>query len=145
MKTTFFVLLAALFTFPLSAQLWQPDFESAQQLAAKDQQPIVLVFSGSDWCAPCIKLEREIWSQEAFTKATTGHFVFYKADFPRRKANHLPKEVSDRNAKLAEQYNLEGSFPLVVVLTPEGEVLGRTGYKSTTPTEYAALLKSFAK
>lgn len=145
MKTIFFTLLVALFALPLSAQFWQPDFTTAQQVAAKKGQNIVLVFSGSDWCAPCIKLERDVWEQAEFTAAAEGDFVFYKADFPRRKANKLSKEVNERNASLAELYNTQGSFPLVVVLSPEGDVLGQTGYKKVGPTEYAEILKSFTE
>lgn len=130
---------------PLSAQLWQPDFTTAQQVAADSSKNIVLVFSGSDWCAPCIKLERDVWGQTAFADAVRADFVFYKADFPRRKANKLPEEVSARNASLAELYNTQGSFPLVVVLSPEGDLLGQTGYKNVSPAEYADLLRSFAK
>lgn len=139
------MLLLALFALPLSAQLWQPDFETAQTVAAIKEQNIVLVFSGSDWCAPCIKLERDIWEQEEFASAVGEDFVFYKADFPRRKANKLTKEVSQRNASLAELYNTRGSFPLVVVLSPEGDLLGQTGYKKVSPTAYADILKGIAK
>ncbi|MFK8165303.1 MAG: thioredoxin family protein [Lewinella sp.] len=145
MKFTFFTLLIALFVLPLSAQLWQTDFETAQKIAADKKRNIVLVFSGSDWCAPCIKLERDVWEQEEFAAAVGEEFVFYKADFPRRKANKLPKKVSDRNASLAERYNTRGAFPLVVVLSPEGDLLGQTGYKKVSPAAYADLLKGFAK
>lgn len=145
MKTTFFALQLALLTMPLSAQLWQPDFQTAQRMAADSGKNIILVFSGSDWCAPCIKLERDVWEQPAFVEAAGTDFVFYKADFPRRKANKLPKEVSELNASLAEQYNNLGSFPLVVVLSPEGKVIGRTGYKKVSPEGYADLLKSFTE
>ncbi|WP_020567387.1 thioredoxin family protein [Neolewinella persica] len=145
MKTAFLALLIALFTLPLSAQLWQPDFETAQKVAAEKGQNIVLVFSGSDWCAPCIKLERDVWEQEEFATAAGENFVFYKADFPRRKANKLSKETSERNASLAELYNTRGSFPLVVVLSPEGDLLGQTGYKKISPVEYADMLKNFTE
>lgn len=145
MRIILFSLLVALFAFPLSAQLWQPDFTTAQQVAAEKGQNIVLVFSGSDWCAPCIKLERDVWEQAEFADAAQGDFVFYKADFPRRRANKLSEEVSTRNASLAELYNTQGAFPLVVVLSPEGDLLGQTGYKKVSPIEYADLLKSFTE
>ncbi|MFO7824457.1 MAG: hypothetical protein R6V72_11015 [Cyclobacterium sp.] len=45
----------------VSAQEWQLDLNKAQKLAQETDRNIILVFSGSDWCAPCIKLEREIW------------------------------------------------------------------------------------
>lgn len=143
MKISFLTLLIGLITLPLSAQIWQPDFATAQQVAAEKEQNIVLVFSGSDWCAPCIKLDREIWTQETFAAAAGDDFVFYKADFPRRKANKLDEKVAERNAALAEKYNTVGSFPLVVILSPEGDLLGQTGYKKVSPVEYAELLKSF--
>lgn len=145
MKTTFFALLLVLFTEPLPAQLWESDFSTAQKAAADSGKNIVLVFSGSDWCAPCIKLERDVWEQAEFVEAAQADFVFYKADFPRRKANKLAADVSARNASLAEQYNTRGAFPLVVVLSPEGELLGQTGYKKVSPEAYAVLLKSFTK
>lgn len=132
-------------TLSLSAQLWQPDFASAQATAKEANKNLVIVFSGSDWCGPCIKLARDIWDQEAFFLPAEAAFVFYKADFPRRKANKLSEEVSATNAGLAEQYNQRGSFPLVVIVTPEGEVLGSTGYKKVSPTDYLEILQSFAK
>jgi len=48
------------------AQEWHTDFVKAKEIATKENKTIVLVFQGSDWCAPCIKLDREIWSSEVF-------------------------------------------------------------------------------
>ncbi len=127
----------------LHAQTWSASYAEAQSLASEEGKNVVLVFAGSDWCAPCIRLERDIWEAEGFAEEAGADFVFYKADFPRRKANQLPEEVAERNAQLAERYNTVGSFPLVVVLTPAGEVLGQTGYKKVSPTEYLDLLRAF--
>ena len=66
-----------------------------------------------------------------------------KADFPKKKANKLSKEQQDKNDLLAEKYNQNGYFPLVVVLDKTGKVLGTTGYKNITPAEYIKLLSSF--
>jgi len=68
-----------------------------------------------------------------------------KADFPRRKANQLDSEQVRKNTLLAEKYNPAGYFPFVVVLNSDGKVLGETGYKKVTPTEYIAQLKAFEK
>jgi hypothetical protein len=68
-----------------------------------------------------------------------------KADFPRRKANQLESEQIKRNTLLAEKYNPSGYFPFVVVLNSEGKVLGETGYKNVSPTEYIAQLTAFEK
>jgi thioredoxin-related protein len=127
----------------LKAQEWETDFEKAKEIAKQKNQNIVLVFSGSDWCAPCIKLEKEIWSSDEFKKFAKENVVLVKADFPRRKENKLPKEQLEKNNKLAEQYNQQGFFPFVVVLNGEGKILGSTGYKKVSPEEYVAILDSY--
>lgn len=129
----------------LSAQTWSESFTNAQALAKEEGKNVVIVFAGSDWCAPCIRLEREIWESRSFNSLAGEDFVFYKADFPRRKANKLSEEVAAQNGQLAEKYNTNGAFPLVVVISPEGKVLGKTGYKKVTPAEYLAILQGFAK
>ena len=127
----------------LIAQEWQTDFEQAKAKAAEQNQNIILVFQGSDWCAPCIKLDREVWSTEEFKTYAKNHFVMLLADFPRKKENVLSAEQQEKNNKLAEKYNGNGYFPFVVVLNKDGKVLGETGYKKITPAEYIDLLESF--
>lgn len=135
--------LVAITTIPLKAQNWQTDIDQAKALAAKEKRKIVLVFQGSDWCAPCIKLEREIWSTVEFNDYAKDHFVMLQADFPRKKNNQLSVELQEHNNKLAERYNKHGYFPFVLVLDKEGNVLGETGYKKISPSEYINLLESF--
>ena len=137
------VLLIMLLPFMIQAQDWQTDFETAKNLAADQDKPIILVFQGSDWCAPCIKLEKEIWSSEDFIAYSKEHYIMLKADFPRKRQNSLSAEQQEKNNALAEKYNKEGYFPLVVVLDKEGKVLGTTGYKKLTPSEYIEFLNSF--
>lgn len=127
------------------SQNWLLNFDQAKQEAQSKNQPIVLVFQGSDWCAPCIKLDREVWSTEAFTKYAASHFVMLQADFPRRKKNALTDEQQERNNALAEKYNKQGIFPFVVILDASGHVLGETGYKKMTPEAYITHLNSFLK
>ncbi|WP_116124674.1 thioredoxin family protein [Lewinella sp. IMCC34183] len=145
MKTLILSLTFLLVSLTATAQEWAPDFATAEAEAAAADKAVVLVFSGSDWCAPCIKLDREIWQDASFQEQAAADFVFYRADFPRKKENQLPAELSASNGKLAEQYNRRGAFPLVVVLTPEGEVLGETGYQKVSPDEYLAVLTGFRK
>lgn len=125
------------------AQEWQTDFERAKAIAAKENREIIMVFQGSDWCAPCIKLDREIWSSEEFKSYAKDHFVMMKVDFPRKKANALVPEQQEKNNKLAETYNKQGYFPFVVVFDAQGHKLGETGYKKMTPEEYIQHLLSF--
>ena len=125
------------------AQEWQTDFEQAKTLATKENREIIMVFQGSDWCAPCIKLDREIWSSEKFRSYAKDHFVMLQVDFPRKKANALTPEQQEKNNKLAETYNKQGFFPFVVVLDSHGHKLGETGYKKMAPDEYIKHLLSF--
>ncbi|WP_179316905.1 thioredoxin family protein [Winogradskyella undariae] len=128
---------------PLVAQEWHTDIAIAKEIAEKESKPIILVFQGSDWCAPCIKLNREIWSTDVFKKYAHENYVMLQADFPRRKKNTLPDAQTKSNAKLAETYNKNGIFPFVVVLDSNGKVLGETGYKKTTPKNYIKEINTF--
>jgi thioredoxin-related protein len=127
------------------SQNWKADFEDAKATAAKENKNIVLVFSGSDWCAPCIKLDKVVWQSEDFKKEAEKNWVTYKADFPKKKANQLTPELTEANKKLAEKYNKNGSFPLVVLLDPSGKVIGMTGFKNVSAADYITLLHSFEK
>lgn len=141
----FYFAIAVLFIGTLTSfgQDWQTDVATAKELASKENKSIVLVFQGSDWCAPCIKLDKEIWSTEEFKNYAAEHFVMLQADFPKRKKNALPKEQQLKNNDLAEKYNTKGYFPFVVVLDESGKVLGQTSYKKLKPKEYITLLESF--
>ncbi len=129
----------------VNAQEWQTDFAKAKEIASKADKPIILVFQGSDWCAPCIKLDREIWSTEAFKTYAAKHYVMLQADFPRKKKNALSETQTKANALLAEKYNKQGYFPFVVVLDANGKVLGENSYKKTTPENYIKELNAFTK
>ena len=127
------------------SQEWQTNFEEAKKIATEQDKNVVIVFSGSDWCAPCIKLDKNIWQSEAFKKEAAAKWVLVKANFPRKKANELPKEQTEHNRKLAEKYNIEGSFPLVVVLDKNGKVLGKMGFKNVSPEEYIKMIHALEK
>ena len=127
----------------VSAQEWITDLDDAKNMASEKSRNIVLVFQGSDWCAPCILLEREIWSSDEFREYAKDHFIMLKADFPRKEKNKPSKEQQEKNNLLAEKYNRQGYFPFVVVLDKDGKVLGQTGYKKISPSEYIDLLASF--
>ena len=122
------------------SQDWKYNFDEAKKSAAKQDKNIIIVFSGSDWCAPCIKLDRNIWQSDAFKKEAAQDWIIVRADFPRKKTNELSKEQTEHNRKLAEKYNLEGSFPLVVILDKNGKVLGKMGFKNVSPEEYIKMI-----
>ena len=126
-----------------NAQNWLTNFEEAKNISNKENKHIILVFQGSDWCAPCIKLDREIWSTPEFIKYSKEHFIMVKADFPRKSKNKLTESQQKQNNQLMEKYNTQGYFPFVAVLDKNGKMLGNTGYKKTSPSEYIKLLTSF--
>ena len=118
------------------AQEWLTKLDEAKSKATETNQNILLVFSGSDWCVPCMKLEKSIWNSEEFKTFSDDHFVLLRADFLKQKKNRLSEEQQAHNEQLAEKYNPNGFFPLVLVLNNEGGVLGQTGYKNVSPSEY---------
>ena len=124
---------------------WTTDFSKAQQQAAQEHKMILLNFSGSDWCIPCIKMHKEIFDSPEFTQFANDHLVLVNADFPRSKKNALSAELLKANEKLAEQYNSKGSFPLTLLLDAEGHVIKSwDGYKKTSPSEFVAQMQSTA-
>lgn len=146
MKKHISTLVVILFSFNgLIGQEWQTNLDEAKEIASIESKPIILVFQGSDWCAPCIKLDREIWSTDTFKKYSSENYVMLQADFPKRKKNALSEAQTTANAKLAEAYNKNGIFPFVVVLDSKGKVLGETSYKKTTPENYIKELNTFTK
>mgnify|MGYP006150018851 FL=1 len=146
MKKHILTLVVILFFFNgLIGQEWQTNLDEAKEIASIESKPIILVFQGSDWCAPCIKLDREIWSTDTFKKYSSENYVMLQADFPKRKKNALSEAQTTANAKLAEAYNKNGIFPFVVVLDSKGKVLGETSYKKTTPENYIKELNTFTK
>ena len=139
---TFLVLLIASLGY---AQDWNYNFEDAKALAKEQNKDIVIIFSGSDWCAPCIRLDKNIWQSDAFKKEATEKWILVKANFPRKKANQLSEEQETHNRNLAEKYNVEGSFPLVVLLDKDGKVLGKMGFKNVAPEEYIKMMHALKK
>ena len=127
------------------SQEWKTNFEVAKTEATNQNKNILLVFSGSDWCGPCIKLDRDIWKSACFMEFAKNNLILERADFPKKKQNQLTPEIKELNQSLAEKYNKDGMFPLVVVVDKNGKVLGKTGYKNVSPQEYVNILKSFLK
>ena len=125
-------------TAPTSA--WTSDLSAALAQAKANQQPVLAVFSGSDWCKPCMMLKQEVFDQPEFAQYAQGKFVLARFDFPRNKKNRLDPAQTKRNEEAAAQINKEGVFPAVVLLSPEGKVLARTGYRPGGATAYDAYL-----
>ena len=104
-----------------SGTTWYTNFEEAKSEASQTKKYILLNFSGSDWCAPCIRLKSEIFSSEKFLEFAGDNLVLANADFPRLRKNQLEKSQVQQNEVLAEKFNPEGKFPYTVLLSPDGK------------------------
>ena len=121
MKTLFSAILMVVFAVGIHAQ---SRLENAKKQASQNKELILLNFSGSDWCIPCIKLHKNIIETDEFKKLETENVVVYiNADFPRNKKNQLSAELKKENSLLADQYNQKGLFPYTLLLNSEGKIL----------------------
>lgn len=138
MKTIISILL--LFSFV--NQSWLTNWEEAQKKATEENKYILLNFSGSDWCAPCIKMKKEVFESEVFLSIAEQELVLVRADFPRSKKNQLSKEQIAHNEKLAEKYNPNGKFPLTLLVDVKGKVVKEwDGYAFASQDKFLAELK----
>lgn len=126
--------LAILFIALLPVQ-WGTDFDAAQKTAKQEHKLILLNFSGSDWCAPCILTKRDYFESDAFKKMAEKNLVLVNADFPRRKKNQLPAEQVKKNETLAEKYNEKGLFPLTILMDANGKVIKEWQGKPTASVD----------
>jgi thioredoxin-related protein len=132
--------------FLLSAQpvTWLGDFSKAQAEAAASHKLIVINFSGSDWCGPCIRLRKEILESDNFNDFAADKLVLVRADFPRQKKNQLSKEQVKLNEALADKYNPDGKFPFTLLVDERGKVLKEwDGYPNETADLFIDQIKTF--
>lgn len=117
---------------------WHYDLNDAKLLAKKEHKHILLNFSGSDWCGPCIRMHKEIFDAEVFRKIADSELVLVNADFPRMKKNRPSPRQQELNDAMAEQYNSKGKFPFTVLLTADGKVLKEwDGLPDVKPDEFS--------
>lgn len=102
---------------------WLNNLQKAEQTAKNEHKLILLNFSGSDWCIPCMKLRADVFNSEAFTEYANNNLVLVNADFPRKKKDQLSKEQQQKNDELAAKYNPEGRFPFTILLDSNGNKL----------------------
>ena len=107
----------------LTSPDWLLNFDQAKTDARQNHKLILLNFSGSDWCGPCIKLKQNVFGDADFQQYAAGHLVLVRADFPRHAKNQLSASQTTHNEALAERYNKQGKFPFTVLLDADGRVL----------------------
>ena len=112
-----------LFATAITPSTWLNNLDKAEQIAKSEHKLILLNFSGSDWCIPCMKLRAEIFNSDAFTQYANDNLVLVNADFPRKKKDQLSKEQQRENDELAAKYNPDGRFPFTILLDSNGNKL----------------------
>lgn len=122
----FCVTFIGLASVALAGNGWLTDFEAAKVQAKAENKSMLLGFSGSDWCGPCIMLDSEVFSQPEFKDYAAKKLVLVELDFPRGKEQSA--ELKAQNEALAKQYGIRG-FPTVLVLSPDGKLIDTTGYQ----------------
>ncbi len=126
----------------INDEFWLTDYELAVKKAKEEQKIIMLYFSGSDWCKPCIIWKREVFDSEAFHYYASSKVVPVKLDFPRQKKNKLPKEEEENNNALAAKFNNGGVFPFIVFLDLNEKVIGKTDYRKGGTSEFIKYVDS---
>jgi protein disulfide-isomerase len=126
---TLFVLAFALGLHANSAD-WLTDFDAAKKKAAEENKPILMLFTGSDWCPSCIKWEKETFGQPEFENYAKDHLVLLFVDFPEKKK--LPKEQAKANNRLLDKFKIQ-EYPTAVLLNPKGKKLAAYTYTEGGP------------
>lgn len=103
------------------ADAWQPTLEKANEVATARKLPVFVYFS-ADWCAPCRVMKRDVIQSAAFTEWTKDRFVLVEI----KDASSMSVEERESARKIWTDHKIEG-IPTIVILSPSGRELGRTG------------------
>ena len=111
----------------IAGEGWLVSFEKAKEKAAKEGKPILMEFTGSDWCPPCKALHKNVLAKDVFKEEMPKHFVLLKLDNPRDKSKQTPEEI-EQYKKLSQEYKISG-VPSILLADTGGKVFYRTsGY-----------------
>ena len=121
-----------------SSAIWMTQFSEARAMAKNEGKPILMDFTGSNWCGWCVKLKKEVFTKPPFLGFANDNLILMTIDFPR--GVHQEEWLVDQNNKLLDQYGVN-SFPTIILIDYNGNVLGRTGYKSGGSENYVEHLK----
>ncbi len=120
--------------------LWTQDYRKALKKAKAEGKDLLVDFTGSDWCGWCKKLEKEVFSQDAFVKNAPKYFVLVRLDFPRDKSKITPA-IQEQNKALAKKFGIAG-YPSVYLVDASGKPYAQTGYAKGGAEKYMqSLLK----
>ena len=144
MKTIFtaaFFLLFSTISFTQDSLTWHTDLEKAISISQKEKKPIMLFFTGSDWCGWCIRLQKEVFKKPEFVEWAKSNVVLVEVDFP--KVNNQSQETKNQNNLLQQQFGVQG-YPTCLFVKPEKTKegknnltkLGQKGYEAGGPNHW---------
>lgn len=124
---------------------WQTDYAKALERAKAENKRVLLDFTGSDWCGPCIQLNRRVFSRPEFAAYAEKNLILVEIDYPQGKRQS--PELVKQNEKLAKQYGIEEKgYPTVVLLDPSGKIVRElNGYDGETPADMIAWIEGKGK
>jgi protein disulfide-isomerase len=139
----FLITIASLVAFSVASMAaesgWLTDYEAAKKQAKEENKPILINFTGTDWCGWCIKIEKEIFSKEEFKAYAKENLILMEVDFPEKKKQN--DEVKAQNKKLDKEFKIEG-YPTIFLIDAEGKKLSEDiGYREGGPQAYVDHLK----
>ncbi len=121
---------------------WQTDIKKAIEISNKEQKPMFLFFTGSDWCGWCIRLQNEVFRTPEFTAWAKEKVVLVELDFPRKTPQS--EDIKMQNAQMQQLFQVQG-YPTVWLVKPttkDGKTnfdqLGKTGYVAGGPATWIA-------
>lgn len=133
-----FLTLTTMLTQAQEGLTWHTDLTKATDISIKENKPLFLFFTGSDWCGWCIRLQKEVFKTPEFVKWAKENVVLVELDFPRK--NEQTEAVKMQNAQLQQQLQVRG-YPTVwfvsATKTADAKVnlnaLGSSGYVAGGP------------
>jgi thioredoxin-related protein len=139
------LIVFSLVTTIASGSEWQTDYEQALATAKAARKFVLLDFTGSDWCGPCIQMKKVVFSKAAFLNYAKQKLVLVEVDYPRVKT--LSENIRKQNERLRHQYSIEKSgFPTVILLNPDGKILGQLeGYSGERPADIIAWVEKLLR
>jgi protein disulfide-isomerase len=143
----FLITVASLVAFSAASMAaesgWLTDIEAAKKQAKEENKPILINFTGTDWCGWCIKIEKEIFSKDEFKAYAKENLILMEVDFPEKKKQTA--EVKEQNKKLDKEFMIEG-YPTIFLIDSEGKKLSEDiGYREGGAQAYVDHLKSLLK
>jgi protein disulfide-isomerase len=124
---------------PRAEAMWGHNIITAQSRAKENGKLVLLDFTGSDWCPPCMALHDFVLTQPEFLNYAEKNLELVELDFPKNKS--IDEKLAESNAKLAEKYNIDG-FPTIIVLNGAGKIVHRdVGYSGKNAKAYTANLQ----